>query len=1001
MLKPEGKRYMKTDIIRNLIVCAAVALAIGGVRADEWTDPDTGYTWTYRIVNDGAEIYGTATYDSYRGQYNIILAVSPAPKGALTIPSSLGGRPVTSIGDAAFAGCSGLTSITMPNSTTRIGNNTFWNCSGLTNVEIPDNVVRIGGAFYGCADSLFDTDSVPGLKLVDGWVIGTTENLSGHLDLTGVRGIASGAFQGCIELTSVTIPDSVVGIGSGAFQGCIGLRNVIVPGSVRDIDNSAFRDCSGLADENGLVIVRDVIYGYFGEGTSVVIPDGVTSIGVGAFQDCTNLTSVTIPNTVLDIGHGAFMGCGGLREMTIPGRVKSIGDSAFRFCSGLTSITIPNSVTSIGLLAFHGCSGLADKNGFVIVRGVLYSCHGGGQSLTIPNSVTNIGRLAFSYCRATLTNVTIPDGVTSIGWSAFAGCGNLLSVKIPDSVTCMEYEAFSTCRGLTNVVVGNGVTSIEDETFRNCSRLKNVTIGNGVTSISDSAFCDCYSLTTLILSQSALDICIDFDSVFPSWYGLSVSLDESVVDIGHHAFWCSSVTNVMISESVKHIGEEAFYWCSGLASVTIPYSVTNIENGAFMNCKNLHKAYVPDILEGFVDDSFQHCANDFEIEYYETSPHLEIITGGKIEIDIGRIGYTAKGLPTGLKYDAKKGVVSGAAKTTGEYEVTFSKKGEEDFVVMFIVRAEEVSVGCEGLSLGTFTSGVAGNASGIPFEIETETGIKSVAVSKLPAGMKYDAKARLITGGPTKPGEYAVTVTVTTKSGAKQVVTIPVTVAAAADGAVGTFNGFVKAADEVENIGTFQLTTTDAGKLTAKVTTSAGTYSFNGAFWDAVKDGIYSATLVTKKNEVLTLELDSTAGWDKSQLAGTFAAVSSKPPYRVVAHKNAFGKTWYFNAEGNVTDGWALSYAENAKAAALTVTLNADGSTKIAGKLGTLNVSASGYADVTGLAGGVIHADFAPVVSIKDGKTTLKCALSVRANLWFDRSNEHAEGVGTVKLMDK
>ena len=85
----------------------------------------------------------------------------------------------------------------------------------------------------------------------------------------------------------------------------------------------------------------------------------------------------------------------------------------------------------------------------------------------------------------------------------------------------------------------------------------------------------------------------------------------------------------------------------------------------------------------------------------------------------------------------------------------------------------------------------------------------------------------------------------------------------------------------------------------------------------------------------------------------------------------------------------------------LTVTLNADGSTKIAGKLGTLSVSASGYADVTRLANGVIYADFAPVLSVKDDKATLKKTLSIRANLWFDRSNDHAEGVGSAKLVEE
>ena len=81
------------------------------------------------------------------------------------------------------------------------------------------------------------------------------------------------------------------------------------------------------------------------------------------------------------------------------------------------------------------------------------------------------------------------------------------------------------------------------------------------------------------------------------------------------------------------------------------------------------------------------------------------------------------------------------------------------------------------------------------------------------------------------------------------------------------------------------------------------------------------------------------------------------------------------------------------------LTLNADGTTKVAGKLGALSASGSGYADVTKIADGVIHADFAPIVSVKDGKTTLKRALSIQANLWSDRSNDHLEGVGAAKII--
>jgi hypothetical protein len=245
---------------------------------------------------------------------------------------------------------------------------------------------------------------------------------------------------------------------------------------------------------------------------------------------------------------------------------------------------------------------------------------------------------------------------------------------------------------------------------------------------------------------------------------------------------------------------------------------------------------------------------------------VECIVGEKVEFDIGLVGYTAKNLPGGLAYAAKTGKVSGAAKKAGEYEAVFSQAGRQDVSVLFSVREEEVSIGCIGLSGGSFTAGVAGSASDIPLEISCETGVKSVSVAKLPAGMKYDAKSGRIVGSPTKAGNYTVSVTVTTKSGAKRTEDISISVDALPDGAVGIFNGFVKASDGVENIGTFQMTATDAGKLTAKIVTAAGTYSFSGTCWDSAEAGIYTAVLTTKKNDTLELSLDSTAGWNAYQL---------------------------------------------------------------------------------------------------------------------------------------
>ena len=153
-----------------------------------------------------------------------------------------------------------------------------------------------------------------------------------------VTSIGDGAFDYCLSLTSVNIPDGVTSIGNRAFSRCYGLTSVTIPGSVTSIGNYAFYSCSSL--------------------TSVTIPDGVTSIGRNAFYDCTGLTSVTIPDSVTSIGRNAFWGCAGLTSITIPDSVTSIGNYAFYYCTDLTSVTIPGSVTSIGDGAFYDCTGL-------------------------------------------------------------------------------------------------------------------------------------------------------------------------------------------------------------------------------------------------------------------------------------------------------------------------------------------------------------------------------------------------------------------------------------------------------------------------------------------------------------------------------------------------------------------------------------------------------------------------------------------------------------------
>ena len=404
----------------------------------------TGSPWGAKSVNgyvDGYFVYSDATKTNLLGCLSNI-------EGEVTIPNT-----VKSIGQNAFRGCKGITSVTIPNSVTSIGSSAFYNCSGLTSVTIPNSVTSIGSsAFSDCS----------GLKEVHISDLATWCKISFGSYNANPLYYAHDLYLNGLLITDLVIPNSVTSIGSYAFSGCSGLTSVTIPNSVTSIGESAFYGCSGLKevhisdmaawckisfdsdDANPLYYAHN-LYLNGALITDLVIPNSVTSIGNYAFYDCSGLTSVTIPNSVTSIGSSAFRGCRALTTITIPNSVTSIGESAFSNCSGLKEVHISD------LAAWCKISfGSSEANPLYYAHN-LYLNGALITDLVIPNNVTSIRYYAFYSCNG-LKSVTIPNSVTSIGESAFYGCSGLKSVTIPNSVTSIGNYAFYNCSGLKYII---------------------------------------------------------------------------------------------------------------------------------------------------------------------------------------------------------------------------------------------------------------------------------------------------------------------------------------------------------------------------------------------------------------------------------------------------------------------------------------------------------------------------------------------------------------------
>lgn len=447
--------------------------------------------------------------------------------GAVTIPGSTNGLPVTAIATHAFYQKSTLVSLTIPSSVTNYAVYAVDSCPNLLAVYFQGNGP---GALSGGAPPPFN--NIP--KVTFYYLPGA----SGFFATYGDYPVVKWNPQILTQLNYMTIAGQIQITGYSGAGGAVAIPSTIDAFPVGSLSSNAFLNCSSL--------------------TEITLPNTVTGIGARAFANCTNLTSIIIPKSVA--GSGVFSGCSALTNVVIHTNITKIAESEFSGCTALKSIIIPASITNLGPWAFQNCTNL---------KAVYFQSNAPSADLTVfegANSVTNyFFPKAAGWGDSLSGRPTVP-----ILFTVTTNAGSL---------TISRYIGLEGLVTIPSTYYDLPVTGIGNSAFYQGNTVTNISIGANITSIAGQAFVNCSNLLTI--SVDALN------SNYSSVDGVLFNKNQTLLLY----YPGGRTGSYVIPNSVLTVWNYAFQGAYNLTSVYIPATVTAIKSLAFNNDPKLTAIY--------------------------------------------------------------------------------------------------------------------------------------------------------------------------------------------------------------------------------------------------------------------------------------------------------------------------------------------------------------------------------------------------------------------------